>query len=218
MLAKLKLVYYILRNLRNAVRDAMFGADYAHWQRLQRSGRVSLGPHTYGIPTVRTFDGGHECLRAGAYSSLNGTYLLGGRHAVDAVTTYPHRINWKMEGAFTDGFPTPTGDTLVGSDVWTCADALILSGVSIGDGAIVGAGAVVTKDVPPYGIVAGNPARLIRYRYDEQQRAALLDIRWWDWPQERVRAAVPLLAGKDIDAFIAYARGAAAVPAGTGPR
>ena len=206
MLASLKLVYYVMRNLRNALRDAMFGADYAQMRRLERAGRLVTGPQTYGIPTILTFDGGREKLIAGDYCSLNGTFVLGGKHAVDAVTTYPHRINWKMPGARTDGFPTPTGDTIVGSDVWTCAGALILSGVTIGDGAIIGAGAVVTKDVPPYAIVGGNPAKVLRYRYDEEQREALLSIRWWDWPVEVVREAVPLLAGKDLDAFLAFAR------------
>jgi hypothetical protein len=78
--------------------------------------------------------------------------------------------------------------------------------VHIGDGAVIAAGAVVTKDVPPYAIVAGNPAKVIRYRHTEEQRAALLEIKWWDWTDEEVREAVPLLAGSDIDAFIEYAR------------
>ncbi|HEX6390020.1 MAG TPA: CatB-related O-acetyltransferase [Solirubrobacteraceae bacterium] len=212
----LKLPYYVLRNLKNALRDAMFGADYAHWQRLQRNGRVVVGAQSYGFPTVHTFDGGKERLFAGNYCSLGGTYLLGGKHAVDAVTTYPHRINWKLPGAYEDGFPTPTGDTHVGSDVWTCYGSWILSGVTIGDGAIVAAGAVVTKDVPPYAIVGGNPAQIIRYRYDEDQIEALLQIRWWDWPEEEVRKAVPLLAGKDIDAFIDYARERSASPSPAG--
>lgn len=206
MLQHLKFVYYILRNLRNALRDAMLGAGYANLQRLLKSGRVTQGPQTYGIPEILTYDGGRERLVVGNYSSLGGTYLLGGKHAVDAVTTYPHRMLWKLEGAGEDGFPTPTGDTIVGSDVWTCAGSLMMSGITIGDGAIVAAGAVVTKDVPPYAIVGGNPAKVIRYRYDEAVRETLLEIKWWDWPEADVRAAVPLIAGTDVEAFIAYAR------------
>jgi carbonic anhydrase/acetyltransferase-like protein (isoleucine patch superfamily) len=110
----------------------------------------------------------------------------------------------------------PTGDTIVGSDVWTCEECVILSGVTIGDGAIVGAGAVVTKDVPPYAIVGGNPARLIRYRFDERQREALLAIRWWDWPEAEVRAALPALTGGDIDDLIAYATDGMRLPVETG--
>lgn len=154
----------------------------------------------------------------GSYTSLAGTYILGGNHGPDRPTTYPMRINWGLEGAWEDGVPVPTGDTIVGSDVWTCEESVILSGVKIGDGAIVGAGAVVTKDVPPYAIVGGSPARLIRYRFDEEQRAALLQIRWWDWPEDAVREALPLLTGGDVDALIAYATADAFVPVEAGAR
>ena len=78
--------------------------------------------------------------------------------------------------------------------------------MTIGDGAIVATGAVVTKDVPPYAIVGGVPAKVIRYRHTEEQREALLEIRWWDWPREEIVKAVPLLVSPDIDAFIQYAR------------
>ena len=216
MLEALRFAYNVARNVMLAIRDALLGHNYAEWRRLRRSGRVTIGRGTYGFPQVLDFVHGTEVLRIGAYCSLSGaaTFILGGQHAVDRVTTYPHRIWMRLPGAGTDGFPTPTADTILGSDVWICAGALISSGVTIGDGAIVAAGAVVIKDVPAYAIVGGNPAKLIRYRFTEEQIEALLQIRWWDWPEERVREAVPLLAGRDIDAFIAWARGEATVPTG----
>lgn len=76
---------------------------------------------------------------------------------------------------------------------------IILSGVTIGDGSVVGTGAVVTSDVEPYAIVAGNPARPIRKRFGEEQIASLLEIRWWDWPEDKVRRNVRLLCGGDVE-------------------
>jgi hypothetical protein len=204
--ARLKDSARFLVNTYRRAGEGVLGKDVAVLRRLQRQGRVTLGTGTYGVPPILTFMLDNTCLRVGNYSSLGSLIMLGGKHPTDRVTTYPHRIWMGMEGAGDDGFPIPSADTIVGSDVWLCYEAVILSGVTIGDGAIVAAGAVVTKDVPPYAIVGGNPARLIRYRYPEEQRQALLDIRWWDWPEDEVRAAVPLLAGEDIDAFIAYAR------------
>ena len=77
--------------------------------------------------------------------------------------------------------------TIIGNDVWIGAKAIIRSGVTIGDGAVIGAGAVVTKDVPPYAIVAGVPAKIIRYRFDEELRKALLAAKWWDRDMTELR-------------------------------
>jgi acetyltransferase-like isoleucine patch superfamily enzyme len=206
---------FLVNAYRN-VGDTIVGRDLAVYRRLQRQGRVLLGAGTYGVPTIFTFMLDDTRLRVGNYSSIGSTFLLGGEHANDRVTTYPHRILMGMEGAGEDGFPTRTGDTVVGSDVWACYGAMILSGVHVGDGAIVGGGAVVTKDVPPFAVVGGNPARVIRYRFDEEQQHALLEIRWWDWPEEEIRKAVPLLAEKDVDTFIEYARNRLSYD-GTGP-
>jgi acetyltransferase-like isoleucine patch superfamily enzyme len=174
---------------------------------LIKQGRVVYGRGSYGIPTIETFVHDNSRLLVGNYSSLGGTYLLGGQHAISHVTTSPLRIMWQMEGAGADGMPTIRGDIVVGSDVWTGYGSWILSGITIGDGAVVATNAVVTKDVPPYAVVGGNPARIIKYRHTEEQREALLEIKWWNWDDDDIRAAVPYLASDDIDEFIAYARG-----------
>lgn len=201
----LRFCYYLLRR----GHDSIVGPHIAELKRLEKAGRVTIGDHTraYSIPTIKHFIHDETKLRIGDYCSLSteAVIYLGGKHKVDAVTTYPHRILWGMEGAGKDGFPTPTGDSEIGSDVWLCPGSHVLSGVRIGHGAIVGAGSVVTKDVPDFAVVAGNPARIVRYRFSKEQIAALLEIAWWEWPRDEVERAVPLLAGENIDDFIAYA-------------
>jgi acetyltransferase-like isoleucine patch superfamily enzyme len=205
--ARLKVPVLILKNAyHRRTGEGFIGRDLGVLLRLQRAGRVTIGPGTYGVPEIFTHTYDRTCLHVGNYTSMAPTIMLGGGHPSDRVTTYPHRIMMGMEGAGEDGFPAPSKDTVIGSDTYVGWRSMLLSGVTIGDGAIVGAGALVTKDVPPYAIVGGNPARLIRYRFPEEQREALLDIRWWDWPEHEIRDAVPLLAGDDIDAFIEYAR------------
>ena len=93
------------------------------------------------------------------------------------------------------------GDIVIGNDVWIGYEAVIMSGVRIGDGAVIGTRAVVTKDVPPYTIVGGLPAKPIRRRYDEETAARLEKLRWWDWPEAQVRRAIPLLQAGDLDAL-----------------
>lgn len=94
------------------------------------------------------------------------------------------------------------GDVVIGNDVWIGYGATIMSGVSIGDGAVIGARSVVTKDVPPYAIVAGNPGVVVKHRFDEQTVVDLLQIAWWDWSRPLVEARLPLLLSGDIRAFI----------------
>lgn len=142
-------------------------------------------------------------LRMGAYCSVaKGVQVfLGGEHRPDWVTTYPFTAISKEHRKW-PGYPHTKGDVTIGNDVWICHDAVILSGVTIGDGAVIGARAVVAKDVPPYAIVSGNPAQLVRMRFPEEVVAQLLKIRWWEWPEDRVAKAMPMLLSSDLGAFL----------------
>lgn len=170
--------------------------------RKPRYKRYQVGDWTYGAPAIIDFgDGGF--LKVGSFCSIAGdvAILLGGEHRLDWVTTYPFNTVCPEAQPF-QGHPRSKGPVVIGNDVWIGHAATILSGVTIGDGAVVAARSVVVKSVPPYGIVGGNPARLLRYRFSEDQIAALLEIRWWDLAIEKVREAWPLLLSGNIDAFI----------------
>ncbi|MBD3817526.1 MAG: type B chloramphenicol O-acetyltransferase [Brevundimonas diminuta] len=97
-------------------------------------------------------------------------------------------------------------DTVIGNDVWIGSEAIIMPGVKVGDGAVIGTRALVTRDVEPYAIVGGNPARVIRKRFDDDSVAMLLEMKWWDWDDARLRQAMPLLCSGDIAALHAFWR------------
>lgn len=168
--------------------------------------RISVGRYTYGTPQFKVWSEG-EVIRIGAFCSIADDVLVfgGGEHRLDWVTTYPLRIALNSPGAGRDGHPHTKGPTIIGNDVWIGHGAMIVSGVTVGDGACIGAGAVVTRDVPPYAVVAGNPARVVRRRFDEESIARLQEIQWWHWPIEKIRSFESLLCAPDIGAFIAAA-------------
>ncbi len=168
--------------------------------------QFSIGVGTYGVPDVQEF-GNDTTLKVGNYTSIaeGVRILLGGGHRTDWVSCFPFPLLID-EVKDVPGASPDKGDVVIGSDCWLCANVLILSGVTVGHGAVVAAGAVVTKDIPPYAIVGGNPCRFIRWRFEEDVREALLESAWWDWPVAEVKAVAHLLCSDDLEAFLAYAR------------
>lgn len=124
--------------------------------------------------------------------------MNGGNHLTNSISSYPFSIfggDWAnaMDGK---SFPEK-GDTIIGNDVWIGHNATIMPGVKIGDGAIIATNSTVVKDVEPYSIVGGNPARLIKKRFSDETIAKLLEIKWWDWDIERITVNVQHLTGND---------------------
>lgn len=161
--------------------------------------KISIGDYTFGKPSI--LGGENNQVKIGKFCSIAGgvTIYAGAEHRSDWVTQYSFN---KFAIASEKEIIRSKGKVVIGNDVWIADGALILSGVTIGDGAVIGARAVVTKDVKPYEIVAGNPARHIRFRFSSEQIEKLLLIQWWNWEIDAIEAAFPLLLNEDIDAFI----------------
>lgn len=125
-------------------------------------------------------------------------------HTLTSLSTYTFPLffeEWDLEMKNVAKAWDNKGNIIIGNDVWIGYDAIILSGVTIGDGAIIGARAVVTKDVPPYTIVGGIPAKAIRKRFDEKTIKSLLNLKWWDWPEERIAANIQRIQRGQISEF-----------------
>jgi virginiamycin A acetyltransferase len=129
--------------------------------------------------------------------------MNGANHKVSGFSTYPFQIfgnGWEAVMPKPGDLPYK-GDTVVGNDVWVGYDALVMPGVRIGDGAIVAARSVVTRDVPPYSVVGGNPGQVVKRRFPEEVVAELLAIQWWEWPVETITRNLSAIVGADLDAL-----------------
>ncbi|MEX2614884.1 MAG: CatB-related O-acetyltransferase [Alphaproteobacteria bacterium] len=149
----------------------------------------------------------HEKLIIGKFCQIaHGARFVtsSANHDMTGFSTYPFNNFMMTPQTTTDDVlamfdsPGAKGDTVVGNDVWIGAEAMILPGVRIGDGAIIGARAVVSRDVEPYTVVCGNPANTIRQRFDDETVRILRKVRWWDWPVERIEANIEAIANADI--------------------
>ncbi len=131
-------------------------------------------------------------------------FMNGGTHAMGGFSTYPFNI---FGQGWEEGFDPATwtaehkGNTVIGPDVWIGTEAVIMPGVTIGAGAIIAARSVVANDVPPYAVVGGNPARVVRSRFDDSTIARLLDIAWWDWSTDKITRNLNAIRGADLSAL-----------------
>jgi len=163
-----------------------------------------VGRGTYGEPRIRRF-GSSTTLKVGNFCSISKRVMifLGGNHRTDWITTYPFSV-FRESAKHIKGHPASRGDVIIGHDVWIGIGATILSGVRIGNGAVVGAMAVVTRDVPPYTIVAGNPASVVGVRFSEENISILQSLEWWNWDDAKLDSAMPLLLNGDVSALQAF--------------
>jgi len=164
--------------------------------------QYEIGKFTYGVPKVLYKEAAQSAtLKIGKFCSIAGgvRILLGGEHMTEHVSTYPFTAQPKLwPEAIGAEVQSTKGNVIIGNDVWIGEGALILSGVTIGDGAVVAAMSVVTHDVGAYAIVSGNPAKVKSKRFDDATIARLLELAWWDWPIEKIRENINLLCGTDI--------------------
>ncbi|WP_062267187.1 type B chloramphenicol O-acetyltransferase [Endozoicomonas arenosclerae] len=181
---------------------------------------IIVGDHSYysGYYHGHSFD---ECARylnpdrsdvdqlhIGKFCSIGSgvSFIMAGNqgHRSDWVSTFPffYQDN-EMASKAVDGFQR-VGNTLVGHDVWIGAEAMIMPGITIGNGAIIGSRAVITKDVTEYAVVAGNPAKQIKQRFKSEAINQLLEMQWWNWPEETIRDAMPLMCSDKISELYQY--------------
>lgn len=153
--------------------------------------------YSYPVNKDRLVIGRFCSIACGARFLLNGA-----NHTLSSLSNYPFPVfygEWGLDREEVASAWDNKGDIVIGNDVWIGYEAVVLAGVHIGDGAVVGTRAVVTRDVPPYTVVGGVPARELRKRFDADTVARLQRSRWWDWPEERIRRALPRLRRGDTD-------------------
>lgn len=166
--------------------------------------KYTVGKYTYGAPLVKDWHQG-STLKIGDFSSIaeNVTILLGGNHPTDWISSFPFGIVFDEFKEQHYNYPKLSkGSVIIGNDVWIGLNTTILSGVTIGDGAVVAAGSIVTKNVDPYAIVGGNPAKIIKKRFSDESISKLLVIQWWNWEIDKIKDNLDLILSDNIDLFI----------------
>ncbi len=189
--------------LRNVIQDPSISVgeftiynDFVHDPRLFEKNNVL---YHYPVNGDRLIIGKFCSIACGAKFLFNSA-----NHSLASLSTYPFPIFYEEWGLNIQDVATAwdnKGDIFIGNDVWIGYEAVVLAGVTIGDGAVIGARAVVTKDVPPYAVVGGVPARLIRRRFPDDTISALLALKWWDWPADKIKPRLSALQAGQIEEF-----------------
>lgn len=189
--------------LRNVIQDPSISVgeftiynDFVHDPRLFEKNNVL---YHYPVNGDRLIIGKFCSIACGAKFLFNSA-----NHSLASLSTYPFPIFYEEWGLNIQDVAAAwdnKGDIVIGNDVWIGYEAVVLAGVTIGDGAVIGARAVVTKDVPPYAVVGGVPARLIRRRFPDDTISALLALKWWDWPADKIKPRLSALQAGQIEEF-----------------
>ena len=185
--------------IKNVVKDPrIIVGDYTYYDDTDGAEQFEKHvTHFYGFIGDRLIIGKFCAIAKGIEFVMNGA-----NHRMDCVSTYPFYImggKWgNMIAPVKSELPIK-GDTVVGNDVWIGQNVTVMPGVHIGDGAIIGTNSTVASDIPPYSIAAGNPARVIRKRFDDEMIELLEQYRWWDKPIEEIDKILPILSDKDIE-------------------
>ena len=189
--------------LRNVIQDPSISVgeftiynDFVHDPRLFEQNNVL---YHYPVNGDRLIIGKFCSIACGAKFLFNSA-----NHSLASLSTYPFPIFYEEWGLNIQNVAAAwdnKGDIVIGNDVWIGYEAVVLAGVTSGDGAVIGARAVVTKDVPPYAVVGGVPARLIRRRFPDDTISALLALRWWDWPADKIKPRLSALQAGQIEEF-----------------
>ena len=176
------------------IRESVLGKLHHFLHRRPEPTIKSLGRFTYGTDNINLRYENQADLIIGSFCSIASdvTVFLGGGHRTDLISTYPFGLTdtftgWQSVGFVSPGNPNTNGDVQIGNDVWIGSGVTIMSGVIIGDGSVIAANAHVVKNVEPYSLVGGNPAKLIKYRFTEEARMRLQEIKWWDWEESKIR-------------------------------
>jgi acetyltransferase-like isoleucine patch superfamily enzyme len=161
--------------------------------------RVMIGKGSYGHVRVFSWDRSAE-IRIGKFTSIASvTIMLGGEHHYRDVSTYPFR---ELYAGKEEESAKARGEVSIGNDVWIGRDVFILDNLIISDGAVLGAKSVITRDVPPYAVVAGNPAEVKKYRFSDEEIRMLLESKWWELPEEFIKRNVELFYTRDVKDFV----------------